>query len=74
MPIDIFFLHSDWLQQRATFYDILTMVQKCYFLLKTIILPFLNVVSSIKKNQLREKISVFFQIVLTVCQPCLNKI
>ena len=25
------FLQSDWLQQRATFYDILTVVQKCYF-------------------------------------------
>ena len=32
MPIDIFdFLQSDWLQQRAAFYDILTVVQKCYF-------------------------------------------
>ena len=26
------FLQSDWLQQRAAFYDILTVVQKCYFL------------------------------------------
>jgi hypothetical protein len=26
------FLQSDWLQQRATFYDILTVVQKSYFL------------------------------------------
>ena len=25
------FLQSDWLQQRAAFYDILTVVQKCYF-------------------------------------------
>ena len=33
MPSDIFyFLQSDWLQQRAAFYDILTVVQKCYFL------------------------------------------
>jgi hypothetical protein len=32
MPSDIFdFLQSDWLQQRAAFYDILTVVQKCYF-------------------------------------------
>jgi hypothetical protein len=30
---DIFdFLQSDWLQQRAAFYDILTVVQKSYFL------------------------------------------
>ena len=36
MLSDIFyFLQSDWLQQRAAFYDILTVVQKCYFL-KTI--------------------------------------
>jgi hypothetical protein len=26
------FLQSDWLQQRAAFYDILTVVQKSYFL------------------------------------------
>ena len=26
------FLQSDWLQQRAAFYDILTAVQKCHFL------------------------------------------
>ena len=26
------FLQSDWLQQRAAFYDILTVVQKCYIL------------------------------------------
>ena len=33
MPSDIlYFLQSDWLQQRAAFYDILTVVQKCYFL------------------------------------------
>ena len=33
MPSDIFdFLQSDWLQQRAAFYDILTVVQKSYFL------------------------------------------
>ena len=25
------FLQSDWLQQRAAFYDIMTVVQKCYF-------------------------------------------
>ena len=25
------FLQSDWLEQRAAFYDILTVVQKCYF-------------------------------------------
>ena len=25
------FLQSDWLQQQAAFYDILTVVQKCYF-------------------------------------------
>ena len=25
------FLQSDWLQQRAAFHDILTVVQKCYF-------------------------------------------
>ena len=32
IPVDIFdFLQSDWLQQRAAFYDILTVVQKCYF-------------------------------------------
>jgi hypothetical protein len=28
------FLQSDWLQQRAAFYDILTMVQKSYFFAK----------------------------------------
>jgi hypothetical protein len=28
------FLQSDWLQQRAAFYDILTVVQNCYFLAK----------------------------------------
>jgi hypothetical protein len=33
MPCDIFdFLQSDWLQQRAAFYAILTVVQKSYFL------------------------------------------
>jgi hypothetical protein len=33
MPGDIFdFLQSDWLQQRAAFYDVLTVVQKSYFL------------------------------------------
>jgi hypothetical protein len=34
MPSDSFlvFLQSDWLQQRAAFYDILTVVQKSYFL------------------------------------------
>ena len=26
------FLQSNWLQQRAAFYDILTLVQRCYFL------------------------------------------
>ena len=32
MPVVFFyFLQSDWLQQRAAFYDILTVVQKCYF-------------------------------------------
>jgi hypothetical protein len=32
MPSDIFyFLQSDWLQQRAAFYDISTVVQKSYF-------------------------------------------
>ena len=32
MRSDVFyFLQSDWLQQRAAFYDILTVVQKCYF-------------------------------------------
>ena len=30
--IFFYFLQSDWLQQRAAFYDILTVVQKCYFL------------------------------------------
>ena len=29
--IFFYFLQSDWLQQRAAFYDILTVVQKCYF-------------------------------------------
>ena len=28
------FLQSDWLQQRAAFYDILTVVQKSYFFAK----------------------------------------
>ena len=27
-----YFLQSDWLEQRAAFYDTLTVVQKCYFL------------------------------------------
>jgi hypothetical protein len=35
MPRDIFdFLQSDWLQQRAAFYDILTVVQKNDFFAK----------------------------------------
>jgi hypothetical protein len=54
MPSNIFdFLQSDWLQQRAAFYDILTVVQKSYFLatnrgaktifkLKTLIKKFKN--------------------------------
>jgi hypothetical protein len=32
LVIFFYFLQSDWLQQRAAFYDILTVVQKCYFL------------------------------------------
>jgi hypothetical protein len=32
MPSDIFyFLQSDWLQQRAAFYDILTVIQELFF-------------------------------------------
>ncbi len=32
LVIFFYFLQSDWLQQRAAFYDILTVAQKCYFL------------------------------------------
>ncbi len=32
LVIFFYFLQSDWLQQREAFYDILTVVQKCYFL------------------------------------------
>ena len=33
--IFFYFLQSDWLQQRAASYDILTVVQKCYFIKQT---------------------------------------
>jgi hypothetical protein len=35
LVIFFYFLQSDWLQQRAAFYDILTVVQKSYFFAKT---------------------------------------
>ncbi len=35
LVIFFYFLQSHWLQQRAAFYDILTVVQKCYFLKTT---------------------------------------
>ena len=34
LVIFFYFLQSDWLQQRAAFYDILTVVQKSYFFAK----------------------------------------